>query len=360
MTNIFTGTIEADIAAGNVAQNRWDSRAKPAGSLGQIETLGVKLAQISTQCPPPVPNRAAVAVFAADHGVAKSGASKWPQEITAAMAATVAQGGAAINTFAISIDAPVSVIDVGIAANSTIAGVENAKVAAGTGDISIEPAMSISEAETAFRIGYEHAKDLIDAGHDCLIGGELGIANTTASAAIIAAVTHRSAQDVTGFGAGIPEGGLEHKTALIEKALERYRILESIADTTYNDGGADSGSGSGAGLWLVSQLGGFEIAALAGFYSCAARYRIPFIIDGVISLAALAVADSQINGVASVAIAGHRSSEPAASIALDHFKLDPLIDLNLRLGEGTGATLAFNLVRAAALALADMAEIPQI
>lgn len=351
MNSIFSGRIEIDADLTMRAQQRWDSRAKPVGSLGQLEAVGIRLCEITNMCPARVPSKPAVAVFAADHGIALAGASKWPQAITAAMASTVATGGAAINSFAAAIGADVSVIDVGIATDADLPGVIDAKISGGTRDISVETAMSVEDASAAYTAGYRHAETLIKAGYDCLIGGELGIGNTAVSAAIIAAVTGHGAAEVTGAGAGIPQGGIEHKVALIDKAVTRYNeTVESRRGSTVES----------AGLELLSQLGGYEIGALAGFYSCAAKHDVVFIIDGVISLAALAIADAQIPGVASVAIAGHRSSEPAASIALDHFGLEPLVDLELRLGEGTGAALAFNLVKASALALRDMAEIPAI
>ena len=340
-----------DAAAMDAARQRWATRAKPPGALGDLEELGVHLAGVTGQCPPPIPRRPAIALFAGDHGVVGSGASAWPREITAAMVATIAGGGAAINAFAGVVGAEVTVVDVGVAtelppvpppstANGAATRVLDRRVRAGTGDLSIEPAMSSAEAAQAVAVGRAVAADLIDGGADCLVGGEMGIGNTTPSAALIAACTGLPPTELTGPGAGTPVDGLDHKQRLIESGLAR------------------AGTAVGRPLDLLAELGGLEIAALAGLQVEAAERRVPFVVDGVIALAALCVADRLAPGTASLAIAGHRSTEPAATAALDHLGLRPLLDLGLRLGEGTGAALAIPLVRAAAAALSEMADLP--
>ena len=323
------------------AQDRWATRAMPPGALGRLQDLGVHLAGVAGLCPPPVPVNPVVVVFAGDHGVVADGASAWPSEITAAMVAMVSSGGAAISVFAETVGARVVVVDVGVQTPlDPLPGVRDERVADGTASIASGPAMTLDETEAALAVGIRIASDQLEAGADCLIGGDLGIGNTTSAAALIGAFTDRSAQEVTGEGAGVPAGGLDRKRRLVAIAIER-------AEACTNP------------LEVLAAVGGLEIAALAGLYIAAAENRVPFIVDGVIAGAALCAAEALAPGTAAVAIAGHRSSEPAASIVLDHLGLSPLLDLNLRLGEGTGACLAFPLVQAAARALADMADLPE-
>ncbi len=323
------------------ARARWATRAMPPGALGRVQDLAVHLAGIAGVCPPPVPRKPVVVVFAGDHGVVADGASAWPSEITAAMVATVSSGSAAISVFAEALGAPVVVVDVGVKTPlDPLPGVRTERVADGTASIATGAAMTPSQAEAAVDIGTRIASEQIEAGADCLIGGDLGIGNTTAAAALIGAFTGRSAVEVTGAGAGVPAGGIDHKRRLVAIALERAEACAGPLD-------------------VLATVGGLEIAALAGFYITAAEHRIPFIVDGVIAGAALCAADALAPGTAAHAISGHRSSEPAASIVLDYLALDPLLDLQLRLGEGTGACLAFPLVQSAALALADMADLPE-
>ncbi|WP_420617839.1 nicotinate-nucleotide--dimethylbenzimidazole phosphoribosyltransferase [Candidatus Poriferisocius sp.] len=329
-----------DVQAMEQAQARWATRAMPPGALGRLQDLGVHLAGIAGVCPPPAPCNPVVVVFAGDHGVVADGASAWPSEITAAMVATVSDGGAAISVFADAVGAQVVMVDVGVKTPlPPDPGVRDERVADGTASIATGAAMSRGQAEAALDVGCRIASELLDRGADCLIGGDLGIGNTTPAAALIGAFTGRSAQEVTGAGAGVPAGGLDHKRRLVAVAIERAGACTDPLD-------------------VLAAVGGLEIAALAGLYITAAQSRVPYIVDGVIAGAALCAADALAPGTAVHAIAGHRSSEPAASIVLDFLGLDPLLDLNLRLGEGTGACLAFPLVHAAAQALADMADLP--
>ncbi|MDE0118210.1 MAG: nicotinate-nucleotide--dimethylbenzimidazole phosphoribosyltransferase [bacterium] len=330
-----------DVQAMEQAQARWATRAMPPGALGRLQDLGVHLAGIAGVCPPPAPCNPVVVVFAGDHGVVADGASAWPSEITAAMVATVSDGGAAISVFAEVVGAQVVMVDVGVKTPlPPDPGVRDERVADGTASIATGAAMSRGQAEAALDVGCRIASELLDRGADCLIGGDLGIGNTTPAAALIGAFTGRSAQEVTGAGAGVPAGGLDHKRQLVGIAIERAKACTEP-------------------LEVLATAGGLEIAALAGLYITAAEHWIPFIVDGVIAGAALCAADALAPGTAARAIAGHRSSEPAASIVLGYLGLDPLLDLDLRLGEGTGACLAFPLVQAAATALADMADLPE-
>ncbi len=337
---VFPPPPALDSVAMEAARDRWASRAKPPGALGRLEDLAIHLAGVTGSCPPPVPIAPTVIVFAGDHGVVDDGASAWPSEITAAMVHTIGQRGAAINAFADTIGASVTVVDVGVQTPlGSLSNVRNERIRAGTDSIAHGPAMTVTEADAAINVGAKIANEFIDNGADCLIGGDMGIGNTTPSAALISALTGQPTQAVTGHGAGTPTGGIQHKQHLVATALRRAE-------------------GHGGPLELLANLGGLEIAALAGLYITATQRHTPFIVDGVIACAALCIADALAPGTAQHAIAGHNSTEPAASLALQHHALQPLLDLDLRLGEGTGACLAFPLLKASTLALTHMADLP--
>jgi nicotinate-nucleotide--dimethylbenzimidazole phosphoribosyltransferase len=310
---------------------------KPAGSLGRVEALSVQLAGIARQCPAPVPAPVTVAVFAADHGVAKAGVTPWPQDVTMQMVANFVAGGAAINAIAQQVGAAVCVVDVGVIGDvSQYEAVRHHKVRPGTDDLSSGAAMTVADAFAALDAGARVANQLVDDGNRLLVTGEMGIGNTTASAALIAALTGRPAPDVTGRGTGIDDVTLVHKRDVVAQAVARTRgWLDPIS--------------------VLSEVGGLEIAALAGFVVGGAARGVPVIVDGVIATAALLVADALVPGVRDHCIAGHRSTEPGATVALGHLGLAPLLDLELRLGEGTGACLAVPIVQAAARVLRDMA-----
>jgi nicotinate-nucleotide--dimethylbenzimidazole phosphoribosyltransferase len=326
-----------DTAAIAAATERQDRLTKPPGSLGQLEALGTRLAGISGVCPPPVPQPVAVAVFAADHGVVASGVTPWPQAVTTQMVANFAHGGAAINVIARQVGATVHVVDVGVASDtSQFAGVRVHKVRAGTADLSRGAAMSVADARAALDVGAMVATELVDAGNRLLVTGEMGIGNTTASAALIAAFTGRGAMAVTGRGTGIDDVMLAHKQAIVADAVSRTEgFLDPIS--------------------VLSEIGGLEIAALAGFIVGGAAKGVPVVVDGVITGAALLLAEALVPGVTDRVIAGHRSTEPGASVVLEHLGLSPVLDLDLRLGEGTGACLAVPVVQAAARILNEMA-----
>jgi nicotinate-nucleotide--dimethylbenzimidazole phosphoribosyltransferase len=325
-----------DRAAMDAARARHHTLTKPAGSLGSLEDVGVLLAGITRTCPPPVPRAPAVGVFAADHGVVASGVTPWPQAVTAQMVGNFAAGGAAINAIAAQVGASVWIVDVGVASDEDIAGVERRRVRAGTADLAVGPAMTVGEARAALDVGAGVAEELVGAGRDLLVTGDMGIGNTTASAALVAVLTGRSATDVTGRGTGIDDEMLARKTAIVETAAARARpLLDPVS--------------------VLADIGGLEIAALTGFVIGGVAARVPVVVDGVIALAALLAADALAPGTAGSVVAGHRSTEPGASIALDHLGLTPLLDLGMRLGEGTGACLAVPVVQAAARVLSQMA-----
>lgn len=317
------------------ARERLERLAKPAGSLGRLEDLAVQLCAISGTCPPPMPAPVTVAVFAGDHGVLAQGVSPWPQEITAAMVRTFAMGGAAVNVLARQVGADVVVVDVGVA--SPVAGAVDRNVRRGTADLSQGPAMTLDEAHRAFDVGRAIAR-----GSDArlLVTGDMGIGNTTPSAAVIAALTGRPAEEITGRGTGIDDATLTLKTRIVRDAVARV-------------GDADPMS-------VLAEVGGLEIAAIAGYVTEASAMRVPVVVDGVIALAGLLVAAALDEHVLDCVVAGHRSTEPGASAVLEHLKLEPLLDLGMRLGEGTGALLAVPLVQAAARLITEMATIDEV
>lgn len=307
---------------------------KPPGSLGRLESAGEQLCAIAGVCPPPVPSPVAVAVFAGDHGVLAEGVSPWPAEVTAQMVANFCAGGAAINVLARHAGASVVVVDVGVATPCPPhPSLIEANVRRGTANLAVEPAMSLDECRAAFEVGREVALSA-DAG--CLVTGEMGIGNTTPSACLIAAFTGLSAEEVTGRGTGIDDAMWAVKVGVVSRALARHGAVDDP-------------------MAALASLGGLEIAALAGFITGGAERRVPVVVDGVIACAALLAAAAMEPEVLGYCIAGHRSTEPGASAALSFLGLAPLLDLELRLGEGSGACLAVPVLQAAAKILNEMA-----
>jgi nicotinate-nucleotide--dimethylbenzimidazole phosphoribosyltransferase len=328
----------ADARAAAAARARQDSLTKPRGSLGALEDVSVQLAALAGACPPPLPAPAAVAVFAADHGVHAQGVTPWPQEVTAQMVGNFLVGGAVINALAAQLGAQVTVVDVGVAADLAAApGLLARTVRRGTRDMTVEAAMTRAEALDAVVVGIDVARDLVAAGNRCLLTGDMGIANTTASAALIAAFTGAAPEAVTGRGTGVDDTTLARKVAVVRRALRRH--VPDPADP----------------LGTLAAVGGLEHAALTGYLLGAAAARVPVLLDGVIAGAAALVARALAPDCTSAMIAGHRSAEPGASVALAALGLTPLVDLDLRLGEGSGAVLALPLVQSAARVLRDVA-----
>ncbi|MEV5711527.1 nicotinate-nucleotide--dimethylbenzimidazole phosphoribosyltransferase [Actinoallomurus sp. NPDC052274] len=342
-----------DEAAMRAARERHDRLTKPRGSLGELEELGIRLAGVAGVCPPPLPAPAAVAVFAADHGVHAQGVTPWPQEVTGQMVHNFLAGGAVVNAFARQVGAEVTVVDVGVKGDLPEApGLLARKVANGTADMTRGPAMTAEQARRAVEVGIETARDLVAAGHRCLLTGDMGIANTTASAALIAAFTGRAPDDVTGYGTGIDDATHARKVEVVRAALTRARTELPGHDGT---AGADARVASAAPLAVLAQVGGLEHAALAGFVLGAAAHRVPVVLDGVIAGAAALVAVALAPGARDFCLAGHRSAEPGHAAALAFLELSPLVELRLRLGEGTGALLALPLVAGAVRVLHEVA-----
>jgi len=326
-----------DRQAAAAAAELQDRLTKPRGSLGRLESIGIQLAGLAGVNPPPVPTPATVTIFAGDHGVLAEGVSPWPQEVTAQMVANFATGGAAINVLARHSGVGVVVVDVGVATPLLAAeGVVQRRVRPGTANLAAGPAMTVVEARQALDVGTEFAEAAVGRGARCLITGDMGIANTTPSAALIAAVTGRRPAEVTGRGTGIDDATLALKIEVIETALSR---LAADADP----------------LTVLAEVGGLEIAALAGYIVAGAAAGVPVVVDGVVATAALVVAEALVPGTSAWCVAGHRSVEPGASAALAHLRMEPVLDLGLRLGEGTGALLALPIVQAAAKILGEMA-----
>ena len=328
----------ADPAAMAAARDLQARLTKPAGSLGALEELSVRLAGLAGRCPPPLPEPATVAVFAGDHGVHAQGVTPWPQEVTAQMVANFVAGGAVVNAFARQNGASVMVIDVGVAIQ--LHGGDNlldVNVRRGTRDFTVEPAMTLDEARAAVEAGIAVAGALIDAGAACLLTGDMGIANTTPAAALVAAFTGADPAEVTGRGTGIDDATYTRKVEVVTAALARHRPDPAQP------------------LAALAAVGGLEHAALAGFVLGAAARRVPVVLDGVIATSAALVAAALAPDAVDAMVAGHRSVEPGATVALAHLGLTPLLDLGMRLGEGTGAVLALPVVASAVRVLHEVA-----
>jgi nicotinate-nucleotide--dimethylbenzimidazole phosphoribosyltransferase len=318
-----------------------DRLTKPPGSLGRLERVVEQLAGITGSAELRLV-RPAVVVFAGDHGVTAQGVSAYPSDVTAQMVANFVRGGAAINVLARAAGAELVVVDVGVAgaapaAERSEARLVQARVRAGTRDMTIESALNRQEAEAAIAVGRDVVSTLIANGCDAIALGEMGIGNTTAASALVAAMTGRSAAEVTGRGTGLDDAAVSRKVAVIETALARHR------------------PGPEDPIGALGAVGGLEIAALVGAMLAAAEAHTPVVLDGFITGAAALVAASLAPNLPGRLIAGHRSTEPGHRVALDSLGLDPLLDLELRLGEGSGAALALPILRAATLLLAEMA-----
>ena len=327
-----------DPAALAAAQEHQDRLTKPRGALGELEAVSVHLAGLAGTVPPPLPEPAAVAVFAADHGVHAQGVTPWPQEVTAQMVANFSAGGAVVNALAAQTGARVVVVDVGVAAElPELPGLLARKVARGTADMTAGPAMTRAQALEAVEVGIAVAEQLVAEGARCLLTGDMGIANTTASAALIAAVLGLDPAEVTGRGTGVDDATLAVKVEVVRRALALH--APDPADP----------------LGVLAAVGGLEHAAIAGFVLGASALRVPVVLDGVIAGSAALVAAAFHPHALVAALAGHRSAEPGHARALAALGLRPLIDLDLRLGEGSGAVLALPLVQAAVRVLRDVA-----
>lgn len=325
-----------DAAAMEQARARQDQLTKPQGSLGVLEDISIRLAGIYGQAIPEITGKAVI-IMAADHGVVAEGVSAYPQAVTEQMVYNFVAGGAAINVLARHAGANVYVVDVGVAAPIDRNGVLSRKVRPGTGNMSDGPAMSAPECEQAIRVGMEVAELAISAGANILATGDMGIGNTTASSAVVSALAERPVAEVLGRGTGIDDEGLNRKLSVIEKALEMNK--------------PDPASP----IDVLAKVGGLEIAGICGVILQGARRRVPVVVDGFISgaaaLAAARLAPESVNYM----IASHVSVEPGHKIVLQEIGLQPMLHMNMRLGEGSGSVLALSLIEAAVKVLAEMA-----
>ena len=323
------------------AQNRLDNLTKPPGSLGKLEELAVQLAGITGEMMPDIKKKVHI-LFAADHGVVAEGVSAFSQEVTTAMVRNFLNGGAAINVLANQVGAEVKIVDIGVKDELEADDLIVNKIKAGTDNFAQGPAMSRSEAKSSIEVGIKIAKQAIDQGADLLATGEMGIGNTTASSAIVAAITDFSLAEVVGYGTGIDETGLENKKEVIAKALELNQ------------------PDSKDGVDVLAKVGGLEIGGMAGVMLAAAAEKTPVIVDGLISGAAALIAYQLEPNVVNYLIPSHNSVEPGHSKVYQRLGLEAMLDLEMRLGEGTGAVLAMELVESATRVIKEMATFDEL
>ena len=309
---------------------------KPTGSLGRLEAIAIQMAGITGEILPIVPLKAVV-VMAADHGVTDEGVSAYPAAVTPQMVYNFLQGGAAINVLSRQAEAEVIVVDIGVAAELAHPRLLSRKIRMGTANMALGPAMSREEALQAMTVGIDVLESLTKRGMDLLAIGEMGIGNTTAASAITASLTGVPVELVTGRGTGINDEQFAHKVQVIERALAHNQ-------PDVNDP-----------IDVLTKVGGLEIAGLVGVIIAAAAQRIPVVLDGFISGAAALVAFSLNPAVCDYLFAGHVSVERGHQIILEKLGLSPLLDLELRLGEGTGAVLAMHIIEAALRTHREMA-----
>ena len=341
--SLFSDTIAAieplDEAAERQAARRLDSLTKPVGSLGYLEQVVRRYAAIRHD-PDAKSGPAAIAVFVADHGVADEGVSAYPKEVTVQMLRNIARGGAAISVLARHYGYRLKVIDAGVASDTRgedLPGVTYRRLGAGTHNFLREPAMSAAQARSGLEAGIETVNEAAAEGVALIGIGEMGIANSTSAAALLCVLTGHEPAAIAGRGTGLDDAGLGRKAEVIRTALQRHR--GALFD----------------GMELLAALGGFEIAAMAGVCLGAAARHMPVVVDGFIATAAAAVADRVFPGLAGRMFFSHRSAEGGHALALEHLRARPLLDLDLRLGEGTGAAIAISVIQASLAMFHEMA-----
>ncbi len=314
-----------------------DQLTKPLGSLGRIEELAIQLVGITGELKPTI-EKPAIIVAAADHGIVAEGVSAYPQEVTVLMIHNFIRGGAAINVFGRQIGATVMVADIGVNGDVSDQPIAHHKIRLGTRNFFREDAMTVAEAEEALAIGRKLAAQKIAEGHRLLITGEMGIGNTSSSSALVAALTGADIDDVVGLGTGLNEEERQKKVATIKDAIKRRGITDETDP-----------------LHVLAKVGGYEIAALAGVILEGARLSVPVLVDGFISSAAALVAARLEPSVRPYIMIAHESAERGHKSVTSYLETKPLLQLDLRLGEGTGAALAYPLVQGAARIMSEMA-----
>jgi nicotinate-nucleotide--dimethylbenzimidazole phosphoribosyltransferase len=312
----------------DAARRRQLQLTKPPGSLGRLEDVANRIVAIR-QTLDITANRPRIVLFAADHGVCAEGVSPYPQEVTAQMALNFLRGGAAINAFARAGQIDLKVVDMGIAV--PVPGLIDRRIAAGTRNFCVEPAMTEEQLQTAVDAGKEMADDAARDGCDLLGFGEMGIGNTTSASAITAALSGQPVEAVTGTGTGSDDACMARKRSAIQRGLSLHPLNP------------------------LQCLGGFEIAAMSGFCLGAANHRLPVVTDGFIATAAAALTVRIYPEISRYVFASHRSAEPGHAYLLKILGQEPLLDLGMRLGEGTGAALAIKLIQASVAAFTGMA-----
>ncbi|GAE36099.1 nicotinate-nucleotide--dimethylbenzimidazole phosphoribosyltransferase [Halalkalibacter akibai] len=314
-----------------------NSLTKPRGSLGRLEELAIELAVMKNN-PFPTITPAGILVFAADHGIVAEGVSAYPQAVTAQMVRNFLNGGAAINVFSRQIEADLKIIDIGVATEIEHHHLISEKVRFGTGNFLHEDAMSREEAEQAIHIGYSEGLNIINQGAESLILGEMGIGNTTSSSAILAVLSNKNINCLIGYGTGISSEQLLHKERVIKQAIANRK--PSSKDP----------------IDILAKIGGLEIAGMAGAMLAAAEKRVPILVDGFICTTAALIAKLIVNNVVDYMILTHHSTEPGHATAISLLGKTPILNLGLHLGEGTGAAIAFPIMRSATLMLSEMAN----
>ncbi len=336
LSNIINMITPLNSKAMTEAQARQDMLTKPQGSLGRLEELSIQLAGIQGKSIPQIKNKAIV-TMAGDHGVVAEGVSAYPKEVTAQMVTNFIHGGAGINVIARQVGARVAVVDIGVAANlEPIPKLLSRKIAPGTQNIASGAAMTGEQAIKAVEAGIEVVMSEITKGLDIVGTGDMGIGNTTASSAICAVMTGKTVAEVTGRGTGIGNEQLKHKREVISRAL------------------AINQPDPKRPMDVLTKVGGFEIGGLIGVMLGAAAHRVPVVIDGFISGAAALLATALSPGLNDFLIAAHASAEAGHQLLLRHLGLQPLLNLRMRLGEGTGAALGIFLAETAARVLSEM------
>lgn len=317
------------------ASRHLNSLTKPKGSLGYLEEIAKRYVLITRDPEPHLPLKKRVYVFAGDHGVVEEGVSTYPREVTRQMISNFLSGGAGINVIARQVGAEVLVVDVGVAGEVPEEGLIRRKVVFGTRNLAKEPAMSREEAEKAIRVGMELAEEAAREGVRLLIPGDMGIGNTTPSACLICYFSGEPPERIVGRGTGLDDEGLDRKIRVVERALKLHRPEDPLG--------------------ALAAFGGAEIGAIAGLFLGGARNRIPVVMDGFISLAGFLVARALAPGLEDYIFCGHVSAENGARVILEKLKLRPLLDLEMRLGEGTGAALASTIIETALRIYREMA-----
>lgn len=313
-----------------------DTLTKPIGSLGRLETIAVQLAEMTGE-PFPVVSPPGALLFASDHGVTEEGVSAYPKEVTAQMVYNFLSGGAAMNVFSRYIGAQFAIVDIGVAETLSHEQLISRKIRRGTRNFCVEDAMTEEEAIQAITIGQEEARQLINNGVKCLIVGEMGIGNTTSASALLAAMTNQNVGELIGPGTGLKKEQMKIKQEVIERALaERKPDKNDPID-------------------MIKKLGGYEIATMSGAMLEAAKNRVPIIVDGFICTVSALLATAIDKRASDYMLVGHQSTEPGHKAALEQLGKMPILDLQMRLGEGTGAALAFPIVEAATKMLSEMA-----